>query len=176
MVNYDVNIIFFFIIYRVIVVDHWCVRVYTIIHNRSGSCLVSSTGLQEAVQKDFQMGLQEFRTSVSGYPIPSTTMVVQITDLNTWIAGSHGFAYSSMRATGNPSAAILLQSKHWIDTLTYAHVSAWNATGDRFLVSNFMKILKKKNGKVPQIFKTLKYLLKIAKNLLMLINLNFVQY
>ena len=46
------------------------------------------------------------------------------TDLNTWIAGSHGFAYSSMRATGNPSAAILLQSKHWIDALTYAHVSA----------------------------------------------------
>ena len=99
------------------------------------------------------------------------------TDLNTWIAGSHGFAYSSMRATGNPSAAILLQSKHWIDTLTSAHVSAWNATGDRFLASNFMKILKKTNGKVPQIFKTLKYLLKIAKqNLLMLINLKFVQY
>ena len=56
----------------------------------------------------------------------------KITDLNTWIAGSHGFAYSSMRATGNLSAAILLQSKHWIETLTYAHVSAWNATGDRF--------------------------------------------
>ena len=49
---------------------------------------------------------------------------VSPTDLNTWIAGSHGFAYSSMRATGNPSAAILLQSKHWIDTLTSAHVSA----------------------------------------------------
>ena len=48
----------------------------------------------------------------------------EVTDLNTWIAGSHGFAYSSMRATGNPSTAILLQSKHWIDTLTYAHVSA----------------------------------------------------
>ena len=65
------------------------------------------------------------------------------TDLNTWIAGSHGFAYSSMRATGNPSAALLLQSKHWIDTLTSAHVSAWNATGDRFLASKFMNILKK---------------------------------
>ena len=50
---------------------------------------------------------------------------VESTDLNTWIAGSHGFAYSSMRATGNPSAAILLQSKHWIDAVTYAHVSAW---------------------------------------------------
>ena len=47
-----------------------------------------------------------------------------ITDLNTWIAGSHGFAYSSMRATGNTSAAILLQSKHLIDTLTSTHISA----------------------------------------------------
>ena len=73
------------------------------------------------------------------------------TDLNTWIAGSHGFAYSSMRATGNPSAAILLQSKHWIDTLTYAHVSAWNATGDRFLASNFMKILGKKWQNSPDL-------------------------
>ena len=73
------------------------------------------------------------------------------TDLNTWIAGSHGFAYSSMRATGNPSAAILLQSKHWIDTLTYEHVSAWNATGDRFLASYFMKILKKTRLGVPSI-------------------------
>ena len=73
------------------------------------------------------------------------------TDLNTWIAGSHGFAYSSMRATGNPSAAILLQSKHWIDTPTYAHVSAWNATGDRFLASNFMKILKKKWKSSPDL-------------------------
>ena len=34
-----------------------------------------------------------------------------------------------------------------------------------FLASNFMKVLKKKkkNEKVPQIFETLKYLLKIAK-------------
>ena len=67
-----------------------------------------------------------------------------------------------MRATGNPSAAILLQSKHWIDALTYAHVSAWNATGDRFLASNFMKILRKK---MEKIFKALKYLLKIAKKI-----------
>ena len=89
------------------------------------------------------------------------------TDLNTWIAGSHGFAYSSMRATGNTSAAILLQSKHWIDTLTSEHVSAWNATDDRFLASNFMKFWEKKNRKVPQIFKTLEHLLKIAKKLLM---------
>ena len=93
-----------------------------------------------------------------------SSLCIEITDLNTWIAGSHGFAYSSMRATENPSAAILLQSKHWIDTPTSAHVSAWNATGDRFLASNFMKILKKK-GKVTQIFKTLKYLLKIAKKI-----------
>ena len=92
------------------------------------------------------------------------TVFLAPTDLNTWIAGSHGFAYSSMRATGNPSAAILLQSKHWIDTLTSAHVSAWNATGDKFLASNLMKILKK-IGKVPQIFKTLRYLLKIAKKI-----------
>ena len=70
---------------------------------------------------------------------------------------------SSMRATGNTSAAILLQSKRLIDTLTSTHVSAWNARGDRFLASNFMKILREKNGKVPQIFKTLDYLLKIAK-------------
>ena len=76
---------------------------------------------------------------------------VAITDLNTWIAGSHGFAYSSMRATGNPSAAILLQSKHWIDALTYAHVSAWNAIGDRFLASNFKKILKKKWKSSPDL-------------------------
>ena len=68
-----------------------------------------------------------------------------------------------MRATGNTSAAILLQSKHLIDTLTSTHISAWNATGDKFLASNFMKILRKKNEKVPQIFETLKYLLKIAK-------------
>ena len=69
-----------------------------------------------------------------------------------------------MRATGNTSAAILLQSKHLIDTLTSTHISAWNATGDRFLASNFMKILRK-NEKVPQIFETLKYLLKIAKKI-----------
>ena len=49
---------------------------------------------------------------------------IRITDLNTWIAGSHGFAYSSMRATGNTSAAILLQSKHLVDTLTSTHISA----------------------------------------------------
>ena len=79
------------------------------------------------------------------------------TDLNTWIADSHGFAYSSMRATGNTSAAILLQSKHLIDTMTSTHISAWNATGDRFLASNFMKILRKKNNnneKVPQTFES----------------------
>ena len=98
------------------------------------------------------------------------------TDLNTWIAGSHGFACSSMRATGNPSAAILLQSKHWIDTLTYAHVSAWNATGDRFLASNFMKILKKKMEKLPRSSRLLNIYWKLLKKLLMLINLKFVQY
>ena len=81
------------------------------------------------------------------------------TDINTWIAGSHGFAYSSMRATGNTPAAILLQSKHLIDTLTSTHISAWNATGDRFLASNFLKILREKMKKFPQIFETLKYLL-----------------
>ena len=69
------------------------------------------------------------------------------TDLNTWIAGSQGFAYSSMRATGNPSAAILLQSKHWIDTLTSAHVSAWNATGDRFYLQISWKSWKTKKKK-----------------------------
>ena len=88
-----------------------------------------------------------------------------ITDLNTWIAGSHGFAYSSMRATGNPSAAILLQSKHWIDTLTYAHVSAWNATGDRILASNFMKILKKKMETFPRSSRLLDIFWKLLKKI-----------
>ena len=79
--------------------------------------------------------------SLVARPIVNSAYTDLSTDLNTWIAGSHGFVYSSMRATGNLSAAILLQlqSKHWIDTLTSAHVSAWNATGDRFLASNFMK-------------------------------------
>ena len=36
-----------------------------------------------------------------------------------------------------------------------------------------MKILKKKNGKVPLIFKTLEYLLKIAKKIAD-VNLQFV--
>ena len=85
------------------------------------------------------------------------------TDLNTWIAGSHGFAYSSMRATGNPSAAILLQSKHWIDTPTYAHVSASNATGGRFLASNFMKILKKKMEKFSRSSRLLNIYWKLQK-------------
>ena len=41
----------------------------------------------------------------------------------------------------------------------------------------FHENFEKKNGKVPQIFKTLRYLLKIAKKkLLILINLKFVQY
>ena len=92
-----------------------------------------------------------------------TMFAVWNTDLNTWIAGSHGFAYSSMRATGNPSAAILLQSKHWIDTLTYAHVSAWNATGDRFLASNFMKILGKKMEKFPRSSRLLNIYWKLLK-------------
>ena len=55
---------------------------------------------------------------------PRFDLLLCVTDLNTWIAGSHGFAYSSMRATGNTSAAILLQSKHSIDTLTSTHISA----------------------------------------------------
>ena len=89
------------------------------------------------------------------------------TDLNTWIAGSHGFAYSSMRATGNTSAAILLQSKHVIDTLTSTHISAWNATGDRFLASNFMKILRKKMKKFHRSSRLLNIYWKLLKNLLM---------
>ena len=52
------------------------------------------------------------------YP-EATNIMYETSDLNTWIAGSHDFAYSSMRATGNTSAAILLQSKHLIDTLTF---------------------------------------------------------
>ena len=94
------------------------------------------------------------RTQPSKEKVPAALMCEPwgaSTDLNTWIAGSHGFAYSSMRATGNPSAAILLQSKHWIDTLTSAHVSAWNARGDRFLASNFMNILKKKWKSSPNL-------------------------
>ena len=66
------------------------------------------------------------------------------TDLNTWIAGFHGFTYPSMRATESTSASILRQSKYWIVTRTSTHVSVWNATGERFLSSNFMKILRKK--------------------------------
>ena len=89
------------------------------------------------------------------------------TDLNTWIAGSHGFAYSSMRATGNTSAAILLQSKHLIDALTSTHISAWNATGDRFLASNFMKILRKKMRKFHRSSRLLNIYWKLLKNLLM---------
>ena len=79
-----------------------------------------------------------------------TCLFVSATDLNTWIAGSHGFAYLSMRATGSTSAAILLQSKHLIDTLASTQVSAWNATSDRSLASNFMKIVRKKIGKFPR--------------------------
>ena len=89
------------------------------------------------------------------------------TDLNTWIAGSHGFASSSMRATGNTSVAILLQSKHLIDTLTSTHISAWNATGDRFLASNFMKILRKKMKKFHRSSRLLNIYWKLLKNLLM---------
>ena len=85
------------------------------------------------------------------------------TDLNTWIAGSHGFAYSSMRATGNPSAAILLQSKHWIDTLTKCTCQCMKCNRWQVFSFIFHENSEKKNGKVPHIFKTLTYLLKIAK-------------
>ena len=117
------------------------------------------------VQNLIQLELSSPTLILNRLELPSLASVTRTTDLNTWIAGSHGFAYSSMRATGNTSAAILLQSKHLIDTLTSTHISAWNATGDRFSASNFMKILRKKNEKVPQIFETLKYLLKIAKTI-----------
>ena len=90
-------------------------------------------------------------------------MLTRITDLNTWIAGSHGFAYSSMRATGNTSAAILLQSKTFdrhTDFYTYQCMKCnrWQVFSFKFH-ENF----EKKNEKVPQIFEILKHLLKIAK-------------
>ena len=116
----------------------------------------------------YYKGLHQMRKDLVlfalGFYCMTSSLCRQITDLNyTWIAGSHGFAYSSMRATGNTLAAILLQSKHLIDTLISTHVSAWNATGDRFLASNFMKILRKKWGKFPRSSRLLIVLLKIAK-------------
>ena len=76
---------------------------------------------------------------------------VQTTDLNTWIAGSHGFVYSSMRATGSISESILLQSEHLIDTLTSIHVNEWNTLDDMFLASNFMQFLKEKCKSSPDL-------------------------